>query len=90
MNLELPGHEWMDRAVVIAVGGSGEAPAPPRVQIVLPHQPPHLLGVDDEAAVTELGIDAAVAIALEVVGDGPDLRNDPLIVGLALRLGIVA
>jgi hypothetical protein len=50
MNLELPGHEWMDRAVVIAVGGSGEAPTPPRVQIVLPHQPPQLLGVDDDAS----------------------------------------
>jgi hypothetical protein len=88
MDLEFPSHERMDRTVVIAVGGPDEPPSPSRVEIMLPHQPPHLLGVDEEAAVTELGIDAAVAIALERVGDGPDLRDDLLVPALALGFGV--
>ena len=36
MNLELPpGHERMDRAIVIAVGGADEPPSPSRVEIML-------------------------------------------------------
>jgi hypothetical protein len=90
LHLELLGHERMDRAVAIAVGGSDEAPTPTPVQVVLPHQPPNLFAVDDEVAVTELGIDAVIAIALEVVGDGTDLRDDLLVAGFALELGIKA
>jgi hypothetical protein len=40
MNLELPGHERMDRAIVITVGGADEPPSSSRVEIMLSHQPP--------------------------------------------------
>lgn len=90
VNLEILRHERVDRTIVIAVGGSDETPAPPRVQVVLPHQPPNLLGVDDKAAVAEFGVDAAIAVALEHVGDGADLRDDLLVAGPALRLGVEA
>jgi hypothetical protein len=90
MYLELSGNEREDRAVVIAVGRADNTPSSSRVQIVFLHQPPHLLRIHDDPTVTELGIDAAIAIALELVGDGTDLRNDRLVGGLARRLGIAA
>lgn len=86
VDLEVPGDERKDRPVVIAVDGSDKATPAPRVQVVFLHQPPDLLGIDDEPAVTELGIDAAIAVGLERVGDSADLRDDRLIVGPATGL----
>ena len=88
VDLEVPRDEREDRPVVVAVGGAGEAPSSPWVEVVLAHQPADLLGVDDKAAVAELGADAAVAVALELVGDRADLRDDLGIGRLALRRGV--
>jgi hypothetical protein len=63
MDLEVPHDEGVDRPVMVAVGGADEAPSSPRVEVVLAHQPAHLLGIDDVAAMAELGADAAVAVA---------------------------
>ena len=65
VDLEVARDEREDRPVVVAVGGAGEAPSSPWVEVVLAHQPADLLGIDDMAAVAELGADAAVAVALE-------------------------
>jgi len=59
-------------------------------QIVLLHQPPHLLRIDDKPAVAELGIHAAIAVAFELVGDDADFSNDRPVVTLAGRLGVEA
>ena len=59
-----------------AVGGAGEARPVPGVEVVLAHQPAHLLGIDHLAAVAQLGADAAVAVALELVGDRSDLGDE--------------
>ena len=73
---EVAGHERKDRAVVVAVGRVGETPPFPWVEVVLAHQPAHLLGIDHLAAVAQLGADPAVAVALERVGDLPDLGDE--------------
>ena len=51
---------------------------PPRrwVELVLAHEPAHLLGIDHAAAATQLGADATVAVALELVGDAADLGDE--------------
>jgi hypothetical protein len=59
VHLEVARDEREDRPVVVAVGGAGETPSSPRVEVVLAHQPADLLGVDDMAAVAELGADPA-------------------------------
>jgi hypothetical protein len=76
VDLEVARDEREDRPVVVAVGGAGETPSSPRVEVVLAHQAADLLGIDDMAAVAEFGADPAVAVALEGVGDGADLRDD--------------
>jgi hypothetical protein len=38
---------------------------------MLAHQPPDLFGIDEMAAVAELGAEAAVAVALEDICDHP-------------------
>jgi len=68
---------------MIAIGGADETPPPPGVQVVFLHQPPDLLGVYNEAAVPEFGIDPAVAIPLELVSDVVDLGHDHRVRGLA-------
>ena len=88
MDLEVARHEREDRPVVVAVGGAGEAPSSPRVEVVLAHQPADLLCIDDVAAVAEFGADAAVAVALEDVGDGADLRDEFGIGRLLLWCGV--
>ena len=88
VDLEVPRDEREDRPVVVAVGGAGEAPSSPWVEVVLAHQPADLLGIDDMAAMAELGADAAVAVALEVVGDRADLRDDLGVGRLCLRRGV--
>jgi len=90
MNLEAAGDPREDRPVVVAVGGAGEAPPTPRIEVVLEHQPADFLGIDDVAAVAEFGADAPVAVAFEVVGDGPHLRDDLLVGRLKAGCGIVA
>ncbi len=52
---ELARDEREDRAVVAAIGGEGEAPSSTLVEVVLAHQPADLLGIDDVAAMAELG-----------------------------------
>jgi hypothetical protein len=88
MDLEVACDEREDRPVVVAVGGAGETPPSPRVEVVLAHQPAHLLGVDEVATVAELGADPAVAVALEDVGDRADLRHDLGIGRFALGCGV--
>jgi hypothetical protein len=78
---EVAGHEGEDRPAVGAVGGAHETPAFPGVELALPHQPAHLLGIDPLAAVSELGGDATVAVALERVGDAADLGGDRFVRG---------
>jgi hypothetical protein len=85
VNLVVVGDEGKDRRVVVAVGGAGEASPAPRVQVGLAHEAADLLGVDDMAAMTKLGANAAVAVALEGVGDRPHLRDDLLVGRLGLR-----
>ncbi len=89
MNLEVARDEREDRPVVAAVGRAGEAPSSPWVEVVLAHQPADLLGIDDMAAMAELGADAAVAVALENVGDGAYLRNDLVVGQPCLWRGVV-
>ncbi len=89
MNLEVPGDEGIDRSVMVAVGGADETPPFPRIEIVLAHQPANLLGIDDVATMAELGADATVAVALEVVGDRVDLGDDLRVRWLGLGCGIV-
>jgi hypothetical protein len=48
---------------------------------------PH--GIPDSPAVAELGADAAVAVELELVGDGARLRNDLVVGQSCLRRGVV-
>ena len=62
---------------MIAVGRGDEAPATPRLQVVLTHQPAHLLGVHDDALMAQLGADAAIAVGFELVGDRADEGDDP-------------
>ena len=76
VDLEVARDKRADRSVVLAVGGAGEAPSSPWVEVVLAHQPADLLGFDDMAAMAELGADAAVTVALEGLGDPPELRDD--------------
>lgn len=76
VDLEASRDERVDRPVVVAVGGAGEAPSSPRVEVMLAHQPPDLLGIDHMAAVAELGGDAPVAVTLEDIGDRPDFGDD--------------
>jgi hypothetical protein len=61
---------------VVAVGGAGEAPFSPWVEVVFAHQPAGLLGIDDMAAMPQVGSDAAVAVAPEDVGDGADHHDE--------------
>ena len=70
-----------DRLVMIAVGGGDEAPAALRLQAMLAHQPADLLGVDDDALMAQLGADPPIAIALELVADRRDPRDDRGVVG---------
>ena len=88
MNFEAFRDEREDEAVVIAVGRADETPSSSRIQVVRFHQPTHLLRIHDDPTVAEFGVDAAVAIPLELVGDGADLRDDHLVGGLAERLGV--
>ena len=73
----------------VAVGRAGEAPPSPWVEVMLAHQPADLLGIDDMAAVAELGADTAIAVALELVGDRPDLRDDLQVGRPAFRRGVI-
>ena len=76
MDLEVARDKREDRPVVVAVGGAGETPSSPWVEVVLAHKPADLLGIHDNAAVAEFGADAAVAVALELVGDGADFSDE--------------
>ena len=88
MDLEVARDEREDQPVMIAVGGAGETPPSSWVEVMLAHQPADLLGIDDVAAVAQLGADAAVAVAFELVGDGPDLRDDLGVGQPGLRRGV--
>jgi hypothetical protein len=91
VDLEVARDEREDRPVVVAVvavGGAGEAPSSPWVEVVLAHQPADLLGIDDVTAMPELGADSAVAVALELVGDGVDFSDELRVRQLLLRRGV--
>lgn len=79
VDFEVARNEREDWPVMIAVGGSGEPPLASRVQVMLAHEPAHLLGIDHMAAVAEFGGDAPVAVAFKGIGDGPDLGDDGLV-----------
>ena len=89
VDLEVPRDERVDRPVVVAVGGTGETTSSPWVEVVLTHQPADLLGIDDMAAVAELGVDTAIAVALELVGDRPDLGDGLQVGRSAFRRGVI-
>ena len=61
---------------MVAVGGHDEAALAARSEVVLAHQAADLLGVDDIAAVAQLGVDPAVAIGFELIADRLHLCDD--------------
>jgi hypothetical protein len=62
VHLEAFGEVGEDRTTIVARRGDHPAPPRPGAQALLAQDPPQLLGVDDEAAVAQLGADPAVAI----------------------------
>jgi hypothetical protein len=55
------------------------------VQVVLVHQPPDLLVVDDDAPLAQRSTDAAIAVELEVVSDREHGFNDGGVIRRSLR-----
>ncbi|HMN14975.1 MAG TPA: hypothetical protein PKD55_21875 [Bellilinea sp.] len=54
---------------MVAVGGSGEAPAVSWLEPMLTHQPPDLLTADENTPLAERGTNAPVTAAFERVAD---------------------
>lgn len=52
-----------------AEAASDKAAPDPGLQITLAHQPPDLLGADDDAALPQRRLHAAIAVSFEAVGD---------------------
>src|SRR5512144_3312303 len=68
-----------------ALGGRGKPPAALRLQIMFTHDTANFLSVDDHPLMPQLGTDAPIAVALELLADREDARDDLGIVGLLCR-----
>jgi hypothetical protein len=75
---------------MVAVGRDHIAPTPFRVQVVLGHEPAHLLCVHHQAAVAQLGVDAPIPIGGIFFGDRRDLGQYSPFVGRRRRSRIEA
>ena len=72
------GEVWEDRTVVITVAGCHEPLAALGPQAMFAHQTADLLGIDDYAAIAQLGADPAIPVGFELITDrdhGRDQRG---------------
>ena len=90
MDLEVSGDVRKDRPVMVAARRRDIAAPPLRVEVVLPHDAPDLLGVHHQAAVTQLGADAPVSIGFGSLADRLDLGDDGRLPDGYRRLGVEA
>ena len=65
-----------DRTVVVAVGRSHESLAALGLKVVLAHETADLLGIDDYAAMAQLGANSAIAIGFKLIADCHHGRDD--------------
>ena len=65
-----------DRIVVIAICRRDKPPVLLWIQRMLAHEPTDLLGVHDNATMTEFGINTPIAIGFELITNRFHLRND--------------
>jgi len=84
VNCQALGAIGMDRLVVVAVCRRHIAAPLARLQVMLAHQPPDLLVIDDHASMPQLGANAPPAIEFEFLADRRD-RLDDCSVGLRGR-----
>jgi len=54
---------------------------------VFANEPADLLGIDDDAAMTQLGSNPAVPLSLELIADCSHSRDDLGVMDIALRTG---
>jgi len=72
-----------DRTGVIAVRGGDESLTALGLQVVFAHKPADLLGIDDDAAMAQLGSNPAVPVSLELIADCDYSRDDLGVIGFA-------
>ena len=65
-----------DRIIVIAICRRDKPPVLLWIERMLAHEPTDLLGVHDNAAMTEFGVNPPIAIGFELVTNRFHLRND--------------
>ena len=90
MRLETSDDRRMDRSVMVAVCRPGEAPPPPRIEVVRLRRAPDLPGVHHPAAMARLGADSAAAAAFPGAGDRAHLLDERRIGVRRLGHGVVA
>ncbi len=74
----LAGEVGEDRTVVVAIGRGNEPLAALGLQVVLAHETADLFGIDDYAAMAQLGTHPPIAIGFEFIADryhGRDQRS---------------
>jgi hypothetical protein len=69
VNREVLGPIGIDRLIVVAVSRGDKAAPSAGLEIVLAHQPPDLLVIDDQTPMSKLGADAPSAIEFELLID---------------------
>src|SRR5215510_14772012 len=74
-----------DGPVVVAVGRGHEPLTALGLQVVLTHETADLLGIDENAAMAQLGANPAIAVGLELIADRDHVRDDLGVISLQRR-----
>src|SRR5580704_8148702 len=74
-----------DRAVVIAIGRGHVATPALGLQVILAHQPPDFLVINEDALMSQLGADAPIAVSLELITDRLHVADDLGVIGTRVR-----
>src|SRR5262245_31885805 len=74
-----------DGPVVVAVGRGHEPLTALGLQVVLTHETADLLGIDENAAMAQLGANPAIAVGLELIADRDQVRDDLGVISLQRR-----